>query len=121
MQGGPETNEFGIICRHVDDDNFYFLTATSDGYYSISKYLDGEYYNLSEDTFVATDLVNQGIASNHLRVDCIGDTLSIHINGQFVASVTDSDFQSGDVGLLAGSYDEAGADLLFDNFVVYQP
>ena len=120
-QGGPDTNEFGIICRYVDVDNFYFLTATSDGYYSISKYVAGEYFNLSEETFVATDSVNQGNAINHLRADCVGSTLTLYINGQLVDSVTDGDYTSGDVGLLAGSYDEAGADVVFDNFIVYQP
>ena len=120
-QGGPDTNEFGIICRYVDLDNFYFLTATSDGYYSISKYVAGEYFNLSEETFVATDHVNQGNAVNHLRADCVGSTLTLYINGQLVDSVTDGDYASGDVGLLVGSYDEAGADVVFDNFIVYQP
>ncbi|HNB55026.1 MAG TPA: hypothetical protein PK530_23955, partial [Anaerolineales bacterium] len=118
---GPDSNEFGIICRYVDADNFYFLTITSDGYYSMSKYLNGEYYALSDETFVATDYVNTGAAMNHIRADCIGNTLSIYINGQFVASATDSEFASGDVGLMAGSYNTAGADILFDNFVVTQP
>jgi serine/threonine-protein kinase len=118
---GPDSNEFGIICRYVDTDNFYFLTATSDGYYSISKYLAGEYYALTDETFIATDYVNTGNASNHLRADCVGNTLSLYLNGQFIASATDSDFTSGDVGLMVGSYDVEGADVLFDDFYVYQP
>jgi hypothetical protein len=35
--------------------------------------------------------------------------------------VSDSDFASGDVGLLAGTYDEVGTDIHFDNFVVRKP
>ncbi|MCB9136086.1 MAG: serine/threonine protein kinase [Anaerolineales bacterium] len=118
---GPDTNEFGLICRYVDTNNFYFLTATSDGYYSISKYVAGEYIALSDDTFVATDYVNQGNASNHLRADCVGNTLTLYINGQLIASATDREFSLGDVGMMTGSYNEPGADVLFDNFFVYQP
>jgi hypothetical protein len=30
--GGPEMNEFGIICRHVDDKNYYYFTIISLGH-----------------------------------------------------------------------------------------
>jgi hypothetical protein len=58
---------------------------------------------------------------NHLRADCIGDKLSFYINFTEVASATDTDFPSGDVGVVAGSFAEPGVDVLFDNFVVIQP
>ena len=32
-----------------------------------------------------------------------------------------SGFASGDVGLMAGTFGEPGADILFDNFYVYRP
>jgi hypothetical protein len=35
--------------------------------------------------------------------------------------VEDKDLQAGDVGLLAGAFDEPGMDVLFQNFVVIQP
>jgi hypothetical protein len=35
--------------------------------------------------------------------------------------VQDDTFASGDVGLLAGTYDEIGTDIHFDNFVVRAP
>jgi len=35
--------------------------------------------------------------------------------------VNDDDFTSGDVGILAGSFDKPGSDIYFDNFVVYKP
>src|SRR5512139_4024944 len=39
---GPDENDFGIICRYQDEQNFYFFTIGSDGFYSISKILNGE-------------------------------------------------------------------------------
>jgi len=38
-----------------------------------------------------------------------------------VADVSDDSLASGDVGLVAGAYDEAGTDIFFDNFKVLRP
>jgi hypothetical protein len=54
-------------------------------------------------------------------VDCIGDTLTLFVNDQQLAQVRDNEFPSGDVGLIAGTYDTPGTDIRFDNFVVYKP
>ena len=59
--------------------------------------------------------------TNRLRVDCIGNRLSLYVNGEIVAEVTDGDLASGDVGLASGTYDDPGTDMRFDNFVVYRP
>jgi hypothetical protein len=40
------------------------------------------------------------------------------VNGQQVLSATDSSLTSGDIGLIAGTYDEGNVDVLFDNLVV---
>jgi hypothetical protein len=38
-----------------------------------------------------------------------------------VAVTDDSAFRSGDAGLIAGTFDEGGVEISFDNFVVYKP
>ena len=58
---------------------------------------------------------------NHLRADCVGNTLSFYVNFNEVAVVQDTDFPSGDVGLLAGAFSDPGVDVMFDHFVVIQP
>src|SRR6185295_6876674 len=89
---GPDNNDFGIICRFVDDDNFYFLIIASDGYQVIGKYLAGQLQYVSATEMQSTDAVKQGNATNHLRGDCVGSTLTLYVNGQQVASVTDTSF-----------------------------
>ena len=34
---GPDDNDFGILCRYQDKENFYMLVISSDGYYGIAK------------------------------------------------------------------------------------
>ena len=45
--GGSDDNFFGVMCRYNptgSDWGFYYFLLSSDGYYGISKYGDGEYH-----------------------------------------------------------------------------
>ena len=119
--GGPDDNNFGVICRYQDADNFYFLAISSDGTYAISKRQAGEWSLLGADEWLFSEAIFQGESSNTIRADCVGDTLTLYVNDQLLAEAQDADFVSGDVGLLAGSFDTAGVDILFDDFSVRQP
>jgi len=118
---GPEDNSFGLVCRFVDNDNFYFFVVSSDGYQAIGKYQAGQFSYLSADKMQSTSNVKSGTAVNHLRADCIGSTLTLYINGQQTSSVSDSSFSTGDVGVIVGTFDTPNVGILFDNFVVYKP
>lgn len=119
--GGVEDNEFGIICRYQDTSNFYTANISSDGYYGFVSLIDGEFGYVDDDAMRPSDLINLGEELNHLRLDCVGDTLTLYINGELAGSVTDDTFSSGDVGLYAGTFSVPETDIFFDNFVVYQP
>jgi hypothetical protein len=121
--GGPDNNVFGVICRYEDENNFYYFVISSDGYYGIGKVINGEQVliDMEGNYMVPTDTINQGAAINHIRGDCVGSTLTLYVNGQQVDSKTDTDLTSGDVGLMAGTFDEAGTDITFDNFQVLKP
>ena len=119
--GGPDDNYFGLICRYQDLDNFYFFLLSSDGFAGIGMYLNDELQFLSGEQFNQTDAINQGNATNHVRADCVGDQLTLYVNGEQVATATDSTFSNGNVGMLARANAEAGVDILFDNLIVSAP
>jgi hypothetical protein len=119
--GGPDDNAFGLICRYQDTDNFYFFLISSDGYAAIGKYEGGNQKLISSDKMVKAEGITLGAATNHIRADCIGSELKLYANGNLVATATDSSFTSGDVGLMARTFDVPGTDILFDNFYVYEP
>ncbi|MDO9028186.1 MAG: hypothetical protein Q7U68_04925, partial [Candidatus Roizmanbacteria bacterium] len=118
--GGPDDNEFGVICRYQDSDNFYYLFITSDGYAGISMFKNNEEILLTGDSLIPSDAINQGAATNSIRADCAGSTLTLYANNQQIASVTDSSFSGGDVGLIAAANETSGVDILFDNFIVFK-
>jgi len=119
--GGPDDNDFGVICRYQDEEHFYGFLISSDGYFGISKMVDGEHTLLGSEEMQPTDAINPGAASNAIAVDCIGDKLSLTVNGTKLLEVEDSDYTRGDIGLLAGTFDSPGVDILFDNFIVTRP
>ena len=118
---GPNDNDFGMICRYNDTKNFYNAVISSDGYYGITKVSSGTSQVLGWDQLVYRDLISQGETNNHIRFDCIGSELTLYVNGQQLDQQTDDEFTSGNVGLIAGTYDTPGADILFDNFKVFAP
>lgn len=115
---GGDDNGFGIICRHEDVENFYFLEISSDGYAWIGKYYRAEFEALE---VIQTDVVNFGSSTNSLRAECVGDRLSLYANGSLLIEAYDSDLTHGDVGLVAETYSASSTEILFDNFVVTKP
>jgi len=120
-QSGPASNRFGVQCRYADADNYYFAVISSDGYYGIGKVVKGEQSFIPKNGMQVTDKIFAGTAVNHIRFDCVGTRLTLYINGDYVDTVEDSDLKGGDVGVLAGTFDEKGTQILFDNFLVFQP
>jgi len=119
---GPDDNDIAVICRFQDENNFYFLTITSDGYAGIAMYKNNIRSILSGSSFEPSSAIKRGAATNHLRADCVGTTLTLYVGGTQVSTATDSTFTTGGgAGLMAKSNGTAGVDILFSNFVVSKP
>lgn len=119
--GGPDDNHYGVVCRYQDQGNFYFYEISSDGYYATGKFKDGQMSLIGMTQMQSSDLIHQGENTNYLRADCIGDMLTFYVNDKLIATLKDSDFKDGDVGLIAGTLESPEADILFDNFIVRSP
>jgi hypothetical protein len=118
---GPMQDLFGVVCRSSNSANFYFFAISSDGYYALGKIKNGKASLLGQEIMVYNSAIIQGGGPNHLRFDCLNETLKGYVNGQIIAISNDADFPSGDVGLVAGALDMPGVEVAFDNFVVYKP
>lgn len=119
--GGSDDNDFGVICRYQDVENFYYFVISSDGYYGIFKTVNGEQMIIGTENMPESDAIKLGNTTNHLRAECVGNKLSMYANGVKLDEFEDTDFTSGDVGLIAGTYDTPGTEIRFDNFKVLKP
>jgi hypothetical protein len=121
MNGGPNYNDFGIICRYKNPKSYYYGVIGSDGFFSIFKKTADGGVPLSPSIDQFSDKINTKASTNHIRFDCVGSTLTLYVNGTQIDQRTDSSYKDGNVGLIAGTYTEKGTDILFDNFFVYKP
>lgn len=118
---GPVNNSYGVICRFQDEKNFYSAQVSSDGYAGIFRMKDGVYKLLGQDAMLAVPSILGGSAVNTIHFECIGRSLALAVNGEPVDAREDKSFENGDVGLIAGAFEEAGVIIAFDDFSVTQP
>jgi hypothetical protein len=120
---GSDDNYIGILCHYQNSDNYYMLIVSSDGYSGIAMRKDGQDTMISPGLkFLKMDGIKKGNATNHIRVDCIGEALTIYANGKQVSLAYDHSLTGGDVGLAVRSGRlEGGVGIKFDNFIVNDP
>lgn len=122
--GGPNDNAYGLICRYQNEENFYVFLVSGDGFFAIGKYQTGTenvVYLTENQQFIPSDAINLGVASNELSASCVGNQLSLEVNGIPVLSVTDPTFVTGDIGLAAGTLVAGTGVIEFDNVQAIAP
>jgi len=118
IQSANGAGGFGIICRYVDNDNYYKLEVDEDGYYTIYKYVEGE-YTILHDWAHRSAIENK--TSWRLTATCIGNQLTLSVDDVVIASVTDDSISQGYIGLVGGVFDDPGIIVGFDNLTVHAP
>ena len=116
---GPNNNSYGVIFRLQDKDNFYRFDITGDGFFLLSKFVNARWLTLVDWTL--SPAINTGQAENALRVSALGPKISVYANGQLLAEVEDDSFRHGDIGFFAGTFNEPGSHISFDDLRVWAP
>lgn len=117
---GPDDNEYGVLVRMQDRRNFYAFSVSGDGYFLVSRFVDGVRQPLGAD-WSPSDAVRPGANTNVLEVIVQDTRLTFIVNGRQLAQVEDDRFSHGDIGLYAGSFYEEGVEVAFDNLRVTAP
>lgn len=121
---GPNNNAYGVLCRYQDENNFYIFLISGDGFYAVGKYESGKdqiTYLTENQEYIFSDLINQGVATNLLRVSCVGNELTLSVNGLPLVTVMDNSFTAGDVGLGVSTLEQGTAVVQFDDLLVLAP
>lgn len=124
LASGSQDSHFGVLCRYVDLDNFYYLAISADGYYAIFRRVDGgvlEVLTGDGSSMTYSPAVRTGGQTNRVLAVCQADELALHVNGQLLETVADGTYPFGDVGIGAGTGAQGDVRVQFDNFLVTRP
>jgi hypothetical protein len=118
---GSVNNWMGVLCRHQDEETYYLLAISADGYYLILSSVEGEVEPLAGPEY--SEVIRQGKAENSLRVRCRGSALSLWVNDELIVTqATDALTEPGEVALFADAVQRGEiAVVAFDNFVLAAP
>ena len=120
---GSLNSSYGLLFRLNPEIGFYRFEVTSDGSYLIEKRMgsDGSWERLSAG-WVSSPTILIGLGQvNRLKVMANGSRLTFFINGIEVAEVEDGDFAVGKLALSAGTFNQAGLEVAFDNLTISNP
>jgi hypothetical protein len=123
--GTDSTTAVGIICnKQPSTSNFHYLVVTPAGEYAIARAAEGQsdVFLTNNDQWASSDQIAQNAASYRVGADCSNNgTLTLYVDGQQIASVSDSTYTSGGVALMVWSGEEATTtDVSFDDFLMSQ-
>jgi hypothetical protein len=140
---GPVDNQYGVIFRYRDGQNFYVFLISSDGWYSLVKVKDDVQEVISE--WNQSDVIRQENGANEIRVVARGDEFRFYVNGtpmplcfkgenaysMWTAGkcdtstesyiYKDSDFKQGRIALVTGTIDGSEVTVAFDDLLIVGP
>ena len=117
QRGGSTNSGYGMLIRVQDNQQFYRFDVTGNGYYMVEKRsAGGGVERLSQDWQQTSLLLTGTDVRNLLKVEARGSTLTFFINGFEVFEISDPAFSSGGIALDAGTFDQGGLIVAFDNF-----
>lgn len=124
INGTDSTTAFGIVCnKQGSTSNFHYLVVTPAGEYAIARAAEGQsdVFLTNDDQWASSSQIPQNAASYRVGADCGNGTLTLYVDGQQIASVSDPTYTSGGVALMVWSGEEATTtNVSFDDFLMTQ-
>src|SRR5688572_21130875 len=117
------TTAFGLICNQQagEDNSFYYFAMTPAGQYAIAKAEAGQtdVFLTNNDEWASSDLITKNASSYRVGADCGNGNLTLFVDGQQIASISDSTYTGGGVAVFTWSGEEAAsANVSFDDFAM---
>lgn len=122
--GTDSTTGFGLMCHQQSSSkgSFYYLAMTPAGEYAIAKATpeQSDVFLTNNNQWAASDLIKKDAASYRVGADCGNNgTLTLYVDGQQIASVSDVAYSGGGVAVFVWSGEEAtNTNVSFDDFLM---
>ena len=120
--GSDSTTAFGIMChQQATSGDFYYVAMTPAGEYAIAKAVEGQddLFLTNNDQWATSDQIAKNASSYRVGADCGNGAVTLYVDGQQIASVSDASYVSGGVALFTWSgEDSTSTDISFDDFLM---
>lgn len=116
-EGGPDDNDFGVVTRYANPGNYSLFLISGDGFYGYAKRENNQWAIPVK--WTRSDAIKQGNSTNTLRLEALGENLTLYANGAKLADFLDSSPKSGDLGLWVETFQEGGVGIAFDDLKVW--
>ncbi len=119
LVGGSNFTYISLVCRSSDKGEYIFSLDTG-GFWEIGKsdFVNDAYEQLGYGGSVHIKVAQN---PNHITAICEGDELTLLINDTEIASVQDSEYTDGAIGIGIDTFDYPLAEVVFHNLEVYVP
>ena len=121
---GKNNNSISLICRYDPAVGWYEFNIANNGLYEI-LYADssGDSIGYSRITNGGSNEIKQGKDSNEYSISCVGDKLTLNINGEEVNSITEKNYglREGGVGMSVSAFNVLPILVEMDWFKVSEP
>ena len=123
--GTDSATAFGMMCnqQYPITDSRYYFAVTPRGEYAIGKAalaLD-DVILTNNGEWAKSDLIAENASSYRIGADCGNGTLTLYVDGQQIASVSDSTYTSGAITLFTWSVENlTSVNVTFDDFLMTQ-
>lgn len=126
LEGSADRSLIVVIVRECEDYtctsyskfNDYLFQYSGIGYVAATSTVDGEYSELQSP--VLTEAVNQGAATNLIRLEVLDGTMTAYINGEQVLQVDLPGYQGGELAFSCEAFEAPYAHCTFDNLKVWE-
>jgi len=116
------TTAFGLMCdQQAVNSSFYYFAITPAGEYAIAKaaVAVSDVFLTNNNEWTKSDLIAKDAPFYKMSADCGNGTLTLYVEGQQVASVSDATYTAGSVGVFTWSGENvSSANVTFDDFVL---
>ncbi|MCA9946174.1 MAG: DUF1080 domain-containing protein [Anaerolineales bacterium] len=122
LVAGDLGSSYGVLFRMQDTTRFYRFEITGDGLFVVER-RDGEAgWTRLVDGWRDSPAIKRELGGiNRLRVEALGQSISLYVNDELVHQFSDSTYTSGTIALDAGTFVQPEAQVAFDNLVVRRP
>lgn len=102
---GAAEDNCGFLFREIDEENFYSIRISRDGFLWFAAKINGEWQDSvnGDGTLVRTAMSD----TNQLTVVASGDSFTAYLNGEFAGQFSDDTFEDGGVALAASTFESS--------------